>query len=207
MESAVIAQVAHRLGLSDWVVAKGVMDHADPRKDDRYKRFAARSSADAMKIADRLVTARLRTPHNCRWPPRRVFISRARPDAAFAQALETYLSGAGITAPVGEKELRPDRMVNPTIEDAVLSADLFVVLWSRSYALSRFCYDEIELALRRHAVGEIQLWIINLDGSDIVPPEVRALPQALARTPHALVALVRELLELAEPARTVPGGE
>ncbi|MGX1513780.1 hypothetical protein [Streptomyces collinus] len=44
---------------------------------------------DAMKIADRLVTARLRTPHNYRWPPRRVFISRARPDAAFAQALET----------------------------------------------------------------------------------------------------------------------
>ncbi|MFJ3021770.1 TIR domain-containing protein [Streptomyces tendae] len=157
MESAVVAQVAHRLGLSDWVVAKGVMDHADPRKDDRYKRFAPRSSADAMKIADRLVTARLRTPHNCRWPPRRVFISRARPDAAFAQALETYLSGAGITAPVGEKELRPDRMVNPTIEDAVLSADLFVVLWSRSYALSRFCYDEIESALRRHAVGETQL--------------------------------------------------
>ncbi|MGW0224130.1 hypothetical protein [Streptomyces tendae] len=56
-------------------------------------------------------------------------------------------------------------------------------------------------------MGEIQLWIINLDGSDIVPPEARALPQALARTPHALVALVRELLELAEPARTVPGGE
>ncbi|MFD5056025.1 TIR domain-containing protein [Streptomyces tendae] len=183
----------------DWAAVYPALEH---------RRLMDRDAVpDAMKIADRLVTARLRTPHNYRWPPRRVFISRARPDAAFAQALETYLSGAGITALVGEKELRPDRMVNPTIEDAVLSADLFVVLWSRSYALSRFCYDEIELALRRHAVGEIQLWIISLDGSDIVPPEARALPQALARTPHALVALVRELLEHAEPARAVPGGE
>ncbi|MES5821139.1 TIR domain-containing protein [Streptomyces sp. RG80] len=179
----------------DWARVYPSLDHRRLMERDAV--------ADAMKIADQMVAARLRTPHNYRWPPRRVFISRARPDAHFAQALETYLSGAGISALIGEKELRPDRMVNPTIEDAVLSADLFIVLWSRSYALSRFCYDEIELALRRHEVGELQLWIINLDGSDIVPTEARALPQALAKTPHALVALVRELLEHAESAPTV----
>lgn len=180
----------------DWARVHPGLDH---------RRLMDRDAvADAMKIADELVTARLRTPHNYRWPPRRVFISRARPDAQFAKALEAYLTGAGITALIGERELRPDRMVNPTIEDAVLSADLFVVLWSRSYALSRFCYDEIELALRRHEVGELQLWIVNLDGSDIVPPAARALPQTVARTPHALVALVRELLEHAEPTSAVP---
>ncbi|MFE0258196.1 TIR domain-containing protein [Streptomyces sp. NPDC059010] len=180
----------------DWARIYPALDH---------RRLMDRNAvADAMKIADQMLTARLRTHHNYNWPPRRVFISRARPDADFAQALEAHLSGAGIRALIGERELRPDRMVNPTIEDAVLSADLFVVLWSRSYALSRFCYDEIELALRRHKVGELQLWIINLDGSDIVPPEARALPQALARTPHALVALVRELLEHAEPAPAAP---
>ncbi|MBL1105011.1 TIR domain-containing protein [Streptomyces sp. 5-8] len=180
----------------DWARVHPGLDH---------RRLMDRDAvADAMKIADELVTARLRPPHNYRWPPRRVFISRARPDAQFAKALESCLSGAGVTTLIGERELRPDRMVNPTIEDAVLSADLFVVLWSRSYALSRFCYDEIELALRRHEVGELQLWIVNLDGSDIVPPAARALPQAVARTPHTLVALVRELLEHAEPAPGVP---
>ncbi|GAA5035700.1 phosphorylase family protein [Streptomyces siamensis] len=183
----------------DWARLYPALDH---------RRLMDRDAVPhAMEIADHLVTARLRAPHSYRWPPRRVFISRARPDAQFAQALEAYLSSAGITAVFGERELRPDRMVNPTIEDAVLSADLFVVLWSRSYALSRFCYDEIELALRRHDVGELQLWIINLDGSDIVPPGARSLPQALARTPQALVALVRELLEHTEPAPTVPGRE
>ncbi|WP_128428471.1 TIR domain-containing protein [Streptomyces cyaneus] len=150
---------------------------------------------DVMEIAEYLVTARLRNPHNYRWPPTRAFISRASPDSEFAQALEVQLSGVGITPLIGERELRPDRMVKPTIEDALLSADLFIALWSRSYALSRFCYDELELALRRHQVGELQLWIINLDGSDIVPPAARKLPQTVARSPHALVALVRELLD------------
>lgn len=47
MEAATIATVAHDRGLA-WLVAKGVMDHADTRKDDRYKQFAARTSAQVM---------------------------------------------------------------------------------------------------------------------------------------------------------------
>ena len=45
------------------------------------------------------------------------------------------------------------------------------------------------------AIGQPSQNEVELDGSDIVPPEARALPQVLARTPHALVGLVRELLE------------
>jgi nucleoside phosphorylase len=48
MEAAMIASTAHRLGVANWVVAKGVMDYADPRKDDRYKGFAARASAEVL---------------------------------------------------------------------------------------------------------------------------------------------------------------
>jgi nucleoside phosphorylase len=48
MEAAIIGSTAHRLGVPNWVVAKGVMDHADPRKDDRYKPFAARASAEVL---------------------------------------------------------------------------------------------------------------------------------------------------------------
>lgn len=48
MEAATIGSTAHRIGVPVWVVAKGVMDHADPRKDDRYKRFAARSSSEVL---------------------------------------------------------------------------------------------------------------------------------------------------------------
>jgi hypothetical protein len=96
---------------------------------------------------------------------------------------------------LGEKVLVSNQVVESAIEDAVLRCDLFIVLWSRSFAASRFCYDEIELALRRHRAGELQLWIVNLDGSDIVPPGARGLPQTVAKTPHALIEVMRDLLE------------
>lgn len=43
MEAAMTATTAHRLGVANWAAAKGVMEYADLRKDDRYKGFAARS--------------------------------------------------------------------------------------------------------------------------------------------------------------------
>jgi nucleoside phosphorylase len=48
MEAATIATVAREREIPRWLVAKGVMDHADARKDDRHKRFAARASAEVL---------------------------------------------------------------------------------------------------------------------------------------------------------------
>jgi hypothetical protein len=57
MEAATIATVADDRGLP-WLVAKGVMDHADADKEDRYKRFAARASAQVMfALLERLIVA------------------------------------------------------------------------------------------------------------------------------------------------------
>ena len=56
MEAATIATVAHDRKLT-WLVAKGVMDQADAKKDDRYKQFAARASAQVMfGLLERLLT-------------------------------------------------------------------------------------------------------------------------------------------------------
>jgi nucleoside phosphorylase len=56
MEAATIATVAREREIPRWLVAKGVMDHADIHKDDRYKRFAARASAEVLfALLDRLV--------------------------------------------------------------------------------------------------------------------------------------------------------
>jgi hypothetical protein len=55
MEAATIATVAEAQQVPRWLVVKGVMDHADPAKDDRYKRFAARASAEVLyALLDRL---------------------------------------------------------------------------------------------------------------------------------------------------------
>ncbi|MET9131554.1 phosphorylase family protein [Streptomyces antibioticus] len=48
MEAATVATVAHQHQVPYCLIAKGVMDHADSDKDDRYKRFAARASAEVL---------------------------------------------------------------------------------------------------------------------------------------------------------------
>jgi nucleoside phosphorylase len=48
MEAATIATIAYERRVPHWLVVKGVMDSADHRKDDRYKRFAARASAEVL---------------------------------------------------------------------------------------------------------------------------------------------------------------
>ena len=59
MEAAAIGEIARGCGVAEWIVIKGVMDHADPRKDDRFKPFAARASAEALRafLIDRLAEA------------------------------------------------------------------------------------------------------------------------------------------------------
>jgi len=160
-----------------------------------FDRLRAKEAVDdAMDIADAMLTIRMRNTHGFAWPPQRIFISRARADAAYAAAASDYLARAGFDILMGEVDLGRDRMIESAIEEAVLRADLFIVLWSRSFAASRFCYDELDLALLRHHAAELQLWIINLDGSDVVPPGARAFPQVVARSPAALVELLDDLL-------------
>jgi hypothetical protein len=48
MEAATVATVAAQRRVPHWLVAKGVMDHADPAKDDRFKAFAASASAEVL---------------------------------------------------------------------------------------------------------------------------------------------------------------
>lgn len=57
MEAATIASTAWRLGVPNWLVVKGVMDFGDQRKNDRYKEFASRSSAEVLlRLLSDLVT-------------------------------------------------------------------------------------------------------------------------------------------------------
>jgi len=48
MEAATIATIAHERQVPHWLVAKGVMDHADFEKDDRFKAFAAKASIEVL---------------------------------------------------------------------------------------------------------------------------------------------------------------
>ncbi len=49
MEAAALGTAARASAVPDWIVIKGVMDYADPKKDDRYKPFAARAAAEVLR--------------------------------------------------------------------------------------------------------------------------------------------------------------
>ena len=48
MEAAAIGAIAHQHDVERMIVMKGVMDHADPDKNDNFKHFAARASAECL---------------------------------------------------------------------------------------------------------------------------------------------------------------
>ncbi|MEV7624095.1 hypothetical protein [Actinoplanes sp. NPDC089786] len=67
MEAATIATVAHQRAVPHWLVAKGVMDNANLDKDDRFKEFAARASAEVLYALLRsLIDPRPRSPRHTR---------------------------------------------------------------------------------------------------------------------------------------------
>jgi nucleoside phosphorylase len=67
MEAATIVTIAHERAVPHWLVAKGVMDRADKHKDDRYRHFAARASAEVLfRLLGELVPGR---PSSAPAPP------------------------------------------------------------------------------------------------------------------------------------------
>lgn len=151
--------------------------------------------AHVMDIANALVSEPLARSEEPEKPVHTLFISRAAADHEYGEALGRALRVRGYDVRIGDNEVRADRLAVPAIEDALLGADLAIVLWSRAYALSPFCSDELDLALQRSGVRELRLWLCNLDSSDVVPRAARRIPQAVTSTPDELVDLVVGLLE------------
>jgi hypothetical protein len=152
-----------------------------------------RSVNQAMRIADRFAAERIRGVR-LGGELRNFFISRAQAEREFGDRLATFITSRGLNALLGDAEVRDDRMVQPAIEDSILRSDVCVVLWTRSYGLSTWCIDELELAIERERAGAMKIWLFNLDGSDVVPRSARRLPQVVTRTPQLLVETVAALL-------------
>ena len=71
MEAATIATVANARRVPYWLVAKGVMDRGDLDKDDRFKQFAARASAEVLyALLGRLLTPRRQSVTAGQWRDR-----------------------------------------------------------------------------------------------------------------------------------------
>ncbi|HEI9931157.1 phosphorylase family protein [Citrobacter freundii] len=145
-------------------------------------------------IANRLVSDRVKRSIASSDRPKSIFISVARQDAGMGAALEGVLKNHGIEAVLGDNEIDSSQMITATIENALRRSDIVAVLWSRSYAQSPWCYDELALALSLEALGEMKVWLFNLDDSSIVPTSARKFPAISVRNIGGLQRSIEELL-------------
>jgi nucleoside phosphorylase len=147
----------------------------------------------AVEIANQLVLKRTSRLSRDSKRPKTIFVSFAKKDAESGNALVDFLKSQGFEVLTGDHEVRAEQMVQASIEQAILKSNVCVVLWSRNYAVSPWCYDELILATGRQAVGEMGIWLFNLDDSRIAPAPARKLPAISARSPASLVAVARQL--------------
>lgn len=147
-----------------------------------------------IEIANRLLLDQVKRSVSGDMRPTKVFISVARQDGSMAKVLERLLEDKGIEVLMGDHEIRSDQMITASIQQALLGSDICAVLWSRHYALSPWCFDELSLALDQQAYGSMDVWLFNLDDSLIVSAQARKLPIISVRNSVALENAVGELL-------------
>jgi nucleoside phosphorylase len=147
-----------------------------------------------IEIANQIILDKLSTDNKMLSRPKTVFISRANEDAAIAEDLSKDLKSSDITVLMGESSIDSRQMVQATIVNNIEESDLFIALWSKHYALSRWCYDELALALKRAANKSINVWMFCLDNTQIVPSEARKLRAIRITSVMGLLRVTRELL-------------
>lgn len=106
-------------------------------------------------------------------PGSHAFLSYAHERMSDADLVETLLRRQGITVTRDEEELKGGDLWRQTLSDGIASADAFVALWSQEYALSEMCWDEIEQALDENEARGMQILIITLDPTPVLPRRAR----------------------------------
>jgi hypothetical protein len=147
-----------------------------------------------IEIANRLVVGRVARSFGASRDSQAFFVSYARKDVSYADATTSILRSRGLEVLTGDGQARDDQMIPASIEQSLLKSDVCVVLWSRSYALSPWCYDELEIAADRSARGQMRIWLFNLDDSPVVPRRARGIAMISVRSPTAIVSAINSLL-------------
>jgi hypothetical protein len=130
-----------------------------------------------------------------RTTPIRVFISYPRSRPQEADFVEMTLLQREFIVFRDERDFGPGQPLPSEITEHIHSADVFVAIWCQEYACSPWCFDELELALKRQADGALTLWLFCVDGTRVVPPAARLLTNYPARTRMELGGQVLKLIE------------
>jgi hypothetical protein len=128
------------------------------------------------------------------------FISYARTRPQEADFVEMTLRRRGLDVFRDEHDFGAGKKVQTEIIEHIHQAEVFVVIWCKEYACSPWCYDEFEIALKRHKAGSLSsLWILQVDETRIVPPAARELIYYQVESRNSLEGRLLWLLEQIAP--------
>ena len=179
MEAAAIATVAETEQVPFCLIAKGVMDHAI-NKEDRYKRFAAKASAEVLfalltRIAE---TIKRQTGDGTRpaEPDWRIRLGRR---GLHIWTSEQSAAGLRVTEPAApQSPFRQHEVINVFSLEAGRLPNLVIEFDSVGRAFDSWVYRKRR---KRGADGFRVLWVVNEEG----PHRSKALLAALSRAQDA----------------------
>ncbi|KFA88090.1 hypothetical protein Q664_43285 [Archangium violaceum Cb vi76] len=106
----------------------------------------------------------------------KVFVSRAIEDASIAKLFASQLIERGLVPVFGDEPNEHGKDLQAVIHERLRHADVCAIFWSRHFAVSPYCYDELASALRRHRNEGMRIWLFKLDETPVVHPDARRLP-------------------------------
>jgi hypothetical protein len=125
----------------------------------------------------------------------RFFLSYPRDRQAEADLAETIFRRRGLALLRDDLTFDPSGELQAEIVRTIRSSDVFVALWSNSYACSPWCHDEMELALELRDLGKIEIWLMQLDDTRIVPRGARGIVAHSGRSRDEFQANLKGLIE------------
>jgi hypothetical protein len=158
--------------------AKQAFDRCRYELEDRLgAQFSELHDESIAKSAGKfaVLLANAKTTSNMYGSPPSFFISYARERQAEADHVEILLRRRKLRVFRDESDFGAGHIIPNAIREAIFGANIFIALWSAEYACSPWCFDELELALDRHAEGTLSLWLLRIDKTRLVPLRARDL--------------------------------
>jgi hypothetical protein len=132
---------------------------------------------------------------------RRFFISYPRSRPQEADFIEMILRRRNQIVFRDEQDFGSGQPIPAEIDQHLYQADVFVAIWCKEYACSPWCFDELDLALKRHKEGRLTLWLLCVDDTRVVPPAARDLLNYTIGSRKELEGTILKLLGSATSSR------
>jgi hypothetical protein len=155
----------------------------------------AARTGEVTRALDRLTTTRAAT--KTRSERGAFFISYPRKRPQEADLIETILRRRGLEVFRDEKDFGAGPLFEHEITGYIHKANIFIAVWSAEYATSPWCFDELDLALKRQESGKTEVWLLVVDDTPIVPPAARELTATKTTTRAEIELRIKRLLDKA----------